>query len=309
MFPASFRLIPFRAFLPAGIVFILFSFVSLGLLATAPLSFDLSTFAPLLVPLAALIFIVMLSMACAVFTVYQEPLFARFQGLRRIMVLGALTLEAVLVSVLCHTHIHQNLFCALASANLVVMALLLGNFLVSGLNRPSELIPVCIVMSIADLISVVNGPSKQMIEGIEAFYRHGRLGAVPWSDFLLVKIAVPGVDHMLPVFGVTDVVVLAFLVAAAHKFRLNDNLLGRGLGDMPGWLCLARWFPAAAGGLAFALLAAHGFDMFLPALPVIACFFLGYTVPRYPKMRLLGRTEWTVVSVSLAILCGWAVWV
>lgn len=308
MIPASVRSIPVRAVLPAGIIFVFFSLISLGLLTMGPDAFGKATVAGFLFPLFALIFIGVLSLACAIFTLYQEPFFVRFPGLRRMAVLSSLTLEAGLVLILRHTHIHQDLFCILASANLVIMALLLGNFLVSGLNRPSELIPVCIVMSVADLISVLTGPSKQMIKGIEAYYRHGRLGAVPWSDFLLVKIAVPGVDHMLPVFGVTDVVVLAFLIAAAHKFRLNDNLLGRGLGDMKGGACLVRWFPVAGGGLAFALLAAHGFNLFLPALPVIALFFLGYTLPRHPEMLLLRKTEGAVVLLSLAVLSGWAIW-
>jgi hypothetical protein len=162
-------------------------------------------------------------------------------------------------------------------------------------------------MSAADLLSVFAGPSKQMIKGIDVFYRDGRVGTVPWSDFLLVKIAVPGVGHLLPVFGVADVIILAFLIAAAHKFRLDDNFLGRRLGEMGEGRRIFLWFPAAAAGLVFALLAAHGFSLFLPALPVIALFFLGYTLPRHPPMRLLQRTEWAVVCGSLALLSGWAI--
>jgi hypothetical protein len=300
--------VPARALLPAGAVFMLFSLVPLGLLTPVPVSFAGASVARILVPLFALIFIVILSMACALFTLYQEPFFLRFPGLRRIMVLGSLTLGAGLALLLRHTGIHREVFFVLASANLVVFALLLGNFLVSGLNRPSELVPVCLVMSAADLLSVFAGPSKQMIEGIDVFYRDGRIGPVPWSDFLLVKIAVPGVDHLLPVFGVADVVILAFLIAAAHKFKLNDNLLGRGLAEMAGCRRFALWFPVAAAGLAFALLAAHGLNMFLPALPVIALFFLAYTLPRHPQMRQLRRTEWAVVLISLAFLSGWAIW-
>ena len=307
MIPAAVRPIPARAFLPAGAVFILFSLVPLGLLAPGPVSIEGATVARLLFPLFALIFIVILSLACAVFTLYQEPFLIRFPGLRRLIVLGSLALGAGLVLLLRHTESYREVLFVLASANLVVFALLLGNFLVSGLNRPSELVPVCIVMSAADLLSVFAGPSKQMIEGIDVFYRGGRVGTIPWSDFLLVKIAVPGVDHLLPVFGVADVIMLAFLIAAAHKFRIDDNLLGRGLGEMEDCRRISLWFPAAAAGLTFALLAAHGFSMFLPALPVIALFFLGYTLPRHPKMRLLQRTEWAVVLISLALLSGWAI--
>jgi hypothetical protein len=48
--------------------------------------------------------------------------------------------------------------------------------------------------------------------------------------------------------------------------------------------------------------------MFLPALPVIALFFLAFTLPRHPQMRRLRRTEWVVVLISLAFLSGWAIW-
>jgi hypothetical protein len=40
---------------------------------------------------------------------------------------------------------------------------------------------------------------------------------------------------------------------------------------------------------------------------VIALFFLGYTLPRHPKMRLLQRTEWAVVLISIVLLSGWAI--
>jgi hypothetical protein len=118
---------------------------------------------------------------------------------------------------------------------------------------------------------------------------------------------VPGVDHLVPVFGVADVVILAFLVAAAHKFRLDDNLLGRPLAEVQGRRRLARWFPAAGAGLFLALLAAHSFNLFIPALPVMAVLFLGYTLPRHPKMRMLRSREWVVVLVCLALLSGWAI--
>jgi hypothetical protein len=307
MIPASVRQIPARAFLPAGGVFVTFSLVPLGLLTAGPIFLDGTAAARFLVPLFALIFIVMLSMACAVFTLYQETFFTRFPGLRRIMVLGSFTLGIGLVLLLRHADIQREVLFVPASANLVVFALLLGNFLATGLTRPSELVPVCSVMSVADLLSVFAGPSKQMVEGIDVFYRDGRVGPVPWSDFLLVKIAVPGVDHLVPVFGVADVVILAFLVAAAHKFRLDDNLLGRALAEVQGRRCLARWFPAAGAGLFLALLAAHSFNLFIPALPVMAVLFLGYTLPRHPKMRMLRSSEWVVVIVCLALLSGWAI--
>jgi len=305
MTPASSQPFPACAFLPAGAIFVFLSLAPLGILSLSPAALP-GEFARLLVPVVALAFIVILSIACAVFTLYQEPWFIRFPGVRRLTLLISLALATGLVLLLRHTEIQREVFLALASANLVVFALLVGNFLVSGLHRPSELVPVCIVMSAADLLSVFAGPSKLIIETIDVYYRDGQVGAVPWVDFLLVKIAVPGASQLLPVFGVADVVILAFLIAAAHKFRLDDNLLGCGLDEMKARRRLSLWFPAAAAGLAVALLAAHGFNLFLPALPVIALCFLGYTLPRHPAMRLLQKTEWVVVVTGLVLLSGWA---
>jgi hypothetical protein len=309
MISASGGPLPARALLPAGGIFFFFSLASLGLLTIGPSAWAATRVAALVVPLFALLFIAFLSMACAIFTLYQEPLFIRFPGLRRGMVAGSLILAAGLVLLVRYGGVSPQVPWVLASANLIVLALLLGNFLASGLNRPAELVPACVVMSVADLLSVFSGPSSRMIEGIDVFYRDGQVGPVPWADFLLVKMAVPGVDHLVPVFGVADVVILAFLTAAAHKFGLNDNLLGRGLGQAKEGRGVALRFPAAGGGLALGVLAAHGLGMFLPALPLIALFFLACTVPRHAQMRLLGKVEWAVVLVSLVLLSGWAIWV
>lgn len=73
---ASGRLIPGRALLPVGGLFLFFILVALGLLSIGPVSWPATTVARLVVSLFALLFIVFLSMACAIFTLYQEPLFA-----------------------------------------------------------------------------------------------------------------------------------------------------------------------------------------------------------------------------------------
>lgn len=84
--PASAQPFPARAFLPAAALFLHLSFVPLSILYLPPAALP-GEAARLRVPVAALVCIVILSIACAVFTLYQEPWFICFAGLRRLMLL------------------------------------------------------------------------------------------------------------------------------------------------------------------------------------------------------------------------------
>ncbi len=291
---------PLHTLAPAAAVFALWLLVCAGILALGAAPLDLSALQHALVPLFSLFFIVLLAALCAFFTLFQEPRFARFPALRRAMLLGSLALALALAAGVRGGVIAEGPAALVISANLIVFALLLGNALVSALRRPSELIPVCAVMSAADLFSVFAGPSKTMAASIETYYREGQVGAAPWSDFLLIKIAVPGAEHLVPVFGVADVIILAFLTAAARKFGIDDNVAGRAIEPK-------RFFPyfsAAACGLAAALLAAQALGVFLPALPAMALFFFGYTLPRHRAMRNMHRTEAIATVIGCALVAG-----
>ncbi len=291
---------------PVAAVFALWSLLSLGIRALGAAPLDFSALHHLLVPGFSVFFIVLIAWGCAFFTLVQEPFFERIPGLRRIMILGSLALAFGLAIAIRHEAVPRDPAFVLASANLVVFALLVGNYLVSALNRPSEIIPVCVVMSVADLFSVYAGPSKKIAATVETYYLSGQVGPAPWSDFLLVKIAVPGVEYMLPVFGVADVIILAFLTAAAKKFLLDDNVAGLGIGSRGPSKRPALYLPIAGVGLAAALLTAQFLNVFLPALPLMALFFLVYTLPRHPEMRRMQQTEWTATLIGCAFLFGLA---
>jgi hypothetical protein len=293
-----------HAFWPTAAVFALWSLVSLGILAVGEAPVDPSTLYNFLVPLFSLLFIILIASSCALFTLYQEFYFVRRPGLRRIMIFSSLALGVGLAVAMRNDSVPRDPASVLASANLIVFALLIGNYLPSALKRPSELVPVCIVMSVADLFSVFAGPSKRIAASVETYYLGGQVGPVPWSDFLLVKIAVPGIEHTLPVFGVADVIILSFLTAAAGKFKISDNLAGPGIEEMRVSKRPAPYLPVAALGLACAVLAAQFLNVFLPALPVMGLFFLAFTLPRYPRMRQLQRTEWVAVIVGCAVFFG-----
>jgi len=71
------------------------------------------------------------------------------------------------------------------------------------------------------------------------------LGAPPFVDYLLVKIAMPGFEALMPVFGISDWIIIAFLSAATCKFNMNDNLIGKSISEIkktsvffsPNWFC------------------------------------------------------------------------
>ena len=66
-----------------------------------------------------------------------------------------------------------KLLSGISTANLFFCASLIGAALSSAIKRPGELVPVCITAAIADLISVMKGPSKSMVKDITAYYDQG----------------------------------------------------------------------------------------------------------------------------------------
>ncbi|BCR05027.1 hypothetical protein DESUT3_20960 [Desulfuromonas versatilis] len=181
---------------------------------------------------------------------------------------------------------------ALGSANLLAFALVLGTWLAGTLRRAAEIVPVCVVMALADIYSVLRGPTRYFAEGIAEYYRAGRRGPAPLVDYLLVKVAVPGLAAPLPVFGVADWIAVAFLACAAARFDLDQVEAGPW---RPGLL-------AGAGGLLLAVLLAQGLGVFLPALPVITLAFLGVALARDPGVRRLVRSDWICLGVAGVVL-------
>jgi hypothetical protein len=255
-----------------------------------------------------LCYLLLMACSCALCTVFQEPQWHDHEGWRRWLLMTLFIMAAVLFAALRQGLVFGPWAEALLAAKLLVFALLLGNYLVTALNRPAELVAVCMVMSVADLLSVLAGPSRGIAASIEAFYLGDRLGLLPWSDFLLVKIALPGYDYLLPIFGLADLIMVAFFIGAAHKFGIEDNLFGAGLQRMVERRRPGIYLPLPMVGVAVAVLLAQWLHIFIPALPVVAVVFLGVTFFRDRRLRLLQRTERLAILLSCVILgVFWAV--
>jgi len=149
---------------------------------------------------------------------------------------------------------------------------------------------------------MLRGPTREIVEVVKAYYQGDMAGPPPAADFLLVKIPAFGLDHLQPLFGVSDWIIIVFLSAAAARFRINDNLVGRGAFEMIEAGRVLFYFPLAGAGLAAALFAAMLLNRFVPALPVIAGMFICFLLIRYPAARQLKRSDWRVLGVFCGVM-------
>lgn len=191
----------------------------------------------------------------------------------------------------------------LNTANLIVFANLVGTWMTVPLKRAAELIPVCLVMVLSDLFSVLGGPTRNIINTLQKYYQSGMTGPMPAAEFILVKVAIPGMDRPISIFGVADWIMVAFLAAAAAKFNINDNIAGTGMPGMIRRRQASFYMPVSGIGLLTAVILARNIGVFLPALPFIVLFFMSYTLSRFPEARRLTRSDWLATGGAAVVFC------
>jgi hypothetical protein len=174
----------------------------------------------------------------------------------------------------------------LATANLLFGASIAGTLLSSAVKRTAELVPVCLTAATADVMSVVKGPTRGMIEDISSYYEEGMEGAPPFVDFIVVKAGIPGFDIPVPLFGVTDWILVSLLSASLLRLKKSDNI-------MPGNGVLAKYFffPISALALYSGLIVAQITELFLPAMVFISFFFLLYLSIKMKVHRELKKSD------------------
>ncbi len=258
----------------------------------------------IIAPVSLLVFLILASLITAVHLIYAEPALRDHPGRR----IGWLLISAFFVASLFFgvrmTGVSHPVVYMIATANLLVFANLLGAWIVTPLRRPAELLPLCLIMSLADLFSVVSGPTKKIAESLDTYYRSGMKGPAPIGDFIVIKIAAPGLDHLLPVFGLADWVIIAFLCAASVRFGINDNLAGKGAAEMVRKNRPAFYLPVAAAGLFLAVLSAHYLGIFLPALPMVAFCYVAYGLAVFPPLRRPRKSDWELMIITTLLMGG-----
>lgn len=178
----------------------------------------------------------------------------------------------------------QQLLTALKSGLLLLVATLTGTALARYIHRLWEIMPVCIVMTLADVVSWRYGPTATFTEQIEQ-YRLTPEGPPPLVDMILIKLAVPGTAELAPLFGLSDWIMVVFFAIVARRFAINDNLLGVAGESLAQQGKAGRYLPVPVAALFVATILAQVSGLFLPALPLIALIMLLWYAGRYLWLR------------------------
>ncbi|MBE0504274.1 MAG: hypothetical protein IBX46_09120 [Desulfuromonadales bacterium] len=184
--------------------------------------------------------------------------------------------------------IGQELLTALRSGALLLIATVTAGALARYVHRLWEIIPVGIVMTLADFASWRYGPTATFTEQIE-HYRLSPEGAPPLVDMILIKLAFPGSIGLAPLFGISDWIMVVFFAIVADRFGVNDNLIGASGESLARQGKIGRYLPISVLALYIATLLAQLTGHFIPALPLIALIMLLWYTARFLLQRQQGK--------------------
>jgi len=197
--------------------------------------------------------------------------------------IGVLALLLWIISLLPDHGVWQPAVPAFKSAMLLLIATLVGAALARYLNRLWEIVPVCLVMTLADFASWFKGPTSGFARQIEQYYTTLE-GPPPLIDMVLVKLAFPGSANLSPVFGISDWIMVVFFALVARQHGVNDNLIGASGETLARRGMIGAYLPVPVVALFLASLLAQLTGLFIPALPLIALVML-----LWYGMRHLGK--------------------
>lgn len=180
--------------------------------------------------------------------------------------------------------IGQQLLTALKSGVLLLIATITAGALARYVHRLWEIVPICIVMTLADFVSWLYGPTAAFTEQIEQ-YRLAPEGPPPLVDMILIKLAFPGNIGLAPLFGISDWIMVVFFAIVAQRFGVNDNLIGAAGESLARQGKIGRYLPVSVVALFTGILLAQATGLFIPALPLIAVIMLLWYTARYLLLR------------------------
>ena len=167
----------------------------------------------------------------------------------------------------------QPLLSVVKSGLLLLTGTVIGAALARYVNRLWELIPICLVMTLADFSSWLIGPTANFAQEIQTYYLAPQ-GPPPPIDMLLVKMAFPGAAGLAPVFGISDWIMVVFFVIVARRYQINDNLIGAPGETLAQQKRVGCYLPLPLVALFAAILMAQTSGHFVPALPLIVLVML-----------------------------------
>lgn len=191
-----------------------------------------------------------------------------------------LALSVWLINQLHPTAGWQPLLAVIKSGLLLLAGTLIGAALARYVNRLWEIVPVCVVMTLADFISWLHGPTASFAREIKTYYLYP-VGTPPMIDMILVKLAFPGSAGLVPVFGISDWIMVVFFAIVARRHGVNDNLAGVCGETLARQGQIGRYLPVSVVALFVAIVLAQLSEGFVPALPLIALTMLLWYGVRY----------------------------
>lgn len=196
---------------------------------------------------------------------------------------------------------------AFVALGLIMVALPVGYWIGDRMEKATNLIPLAIAMSFADIYSVFAGPSRHVAQevaqhqqdmaqvmqqvtatdGAAAAAKAAAELRAPLGDFIIVHLPLAGTGGSMPVLGVGDFIIFAFLFRAAWVHNISAVSV----------------FAAGLVSTLVALVVSNLTGTALPALPFIALGTVGWLLLTQPRMRRLDRQE---VTLSVAVLAVFA---
>lgn len=178
----------------------------------------------------------------------------------------------------------QSLLAVVKSGLLLLVATLIGAAMARYVKRLWELVPICVVMTLADFASWAFGPTALFTEQIQDYYLAPE-GPPPLIDMLLVKLVFPGSVGLAPIFGISDWIMVVFFAIVARRHGVNDNLLGAPGDTQARQGRIGGYLPVSVAALFVVTLLAQASGLFIPALPLIALLMLLWYAARYLLLR------------------------
>ncbi len=179
----------------------------------------------------------------------------------------------------------QPLLNAFQSALLLLVATVTGAAMARYIGKLWEIVPVCLVMTLADFASWLYGPTAGFTQAIQQYYE-APSGPPPLVDMILVKLAFPGASGLLPAFGISDWIMVVFFAKVAARHEVNDNLIGESGEEQARQVRIGGYLPVSVVALFLAMTLAQTTGLFIPALPVIALVMMLWYSLRYLFLRL-----------------------
>ena len=208
-------------------------------------------------------------------------------------------------------NLHEPAYRGVLALGLMGLALPIGYWVGNQLEKVTNLVPVAVAFTFADIYSVFQGPSSKAVEDIQDFDEN-KAAAVqaiaeatsadaaaaareaaaslraPLADYVVVQFPVPGTGSTVSVLGIGDFVIMALLFRAAWVHGINPvGVLVSGMVSI------------------FVALVTSGIlGVAIPALPFIAVGVVGYLLVTNPRLRKVDRQEIVLSVIVAAVFIG-----